>query len=94
MSTNSSASGAWANTRVWTSVDFPSHRTDSVAILPTDPLSPSRSRALVVTMVALIALLSIVATLMITRGWDNDTVQTRVEQQENERRTQMPRLDD
>ena len=44
-------------------------------------------------MVALIAILSIVATVMITRGWDNETVQSQVEQQETQRRTEMPRLD-
>ena len=64
-----------------------------MALLPDDPLSRSRSRALVVTMVALIAILSIVATVMITRGWDNETVQSQVEQQETQRRTEMPRLD-
>ncbi len=82
------------NTRERSGVEPASLRSDAVALLPTDPLSPSRTRALVAIMVALIAILSVVATLMITRGWNNDAVQSRVEQQENERRTQMPRLDD
>lgn len=56
-------------------------------------LSPTQSKRLVVTMVALIFGLSLLATVLITRGWGNDTVQRRVEQQETERRVQMPRLD-
>ncbi len=65
-----------------------------MALLPSDPLTPSRTRLLVGTMVFLIFLLSIVATVMITQGWENEDVQSQVEQQETERRTQMPRLND
>ena len=65
-----------------------------MAILPPDPLPPSRSRALVATMVVMILVLSVVATVMITRGWDDDAVQSQVEQQEAERREQMPRFDE
>ena len=64
-----------------------------MALLPSDPLPPSRTRLLIGAMVVLIAVLSIVATVMITQGWGNDDVQRQVEQQETERRTQMPRLD-
>ena len=65
-----------------------------MALLPSDPLSKRHTRLLIGTMVVLIAVLSVVATVMITRGWDNDTVQRQVEQQETERRTQMPRLNE
>ena len=58
------------------------------------PLSRSQSRAFAAAFVAAILVLSVVATLMITRGWDNDDVQRQVEQQENERREQMPRFSD
>jgi hypothetical protein len=37
--------------------------------------------------------LSVLATVLITRGWGDDEVQRQVEQQEQERRSQMPRLD-
>ena len=36
--------------------------------------------------------LSILATVLITNGWDNDGVQTQVEQRELERAQQAPRL--
>ena len=65
-----------------------------MALLPSDPLPPSRTRWLVGTMVFLILALSVVATVMITQGWGNEDVQSQVEQQETERRTQMPRLGD
>lgn len=58
------------------------------------PLTRRQSRRLVATMVLLILGLSLLATLLITRGWGDDTVQRQVEQQETERRSQMPRLDD
>ncbi|WP_412067392.1 hypothetical protein [Rubrivirga sp. IMCC43871] len=56
------------------------------------PLSRSQSRLFAAVFVAAILILSVVATLMITRGWGNDAVQGQVEQQETERREAMPKL--
>ena len=38
--------------------------------------------------------LSVLATVTITRGWANDDVQRQVEEQETQRRMEMPRLDE
>ena len=46
----------------------------------------------VLVLVVLMLGLSVLATVMITRGWSNETVQEQVEQQESERRQAMPRL--
>ena len=56
------------------------------------PLSPTQSRRFVIAMVALMIGLSVLATVLITRGWADDTVQDQVRQQEDERREAMPRL--
>lgn len=56
------------------------------------PLSRSQSRLFAAVFVAAILILSVVATLLITRGWANDDVQGQVEQQETERRQAMPKL--
>ena len=56
------------------------------------PLSHSQTRRFVVVLVALMIVLSVVATVMITRGWANDDVQEQVRDKEAERRDQMPRL--
>lgn len=56
------------------------------------PLSPRQSRRFVVAFVGLMLALAVLATVLITRGWADEDVQRRVEQQEAERRSQMPRL--
>lgn len=56
------------------------------------PLTRSQTRTFVGVLVALILGLSVLATVLITRGWANDDVQRQVEEQESERRSQMPRL--
>ena len=56
------------------------------------PLSRPQTRAFVLVLVVLMLGLSVLATVMITRGWSNETVQEQVEQQESERRQAMPRL--
>ncbi len=56
------------------------------------PLSRTQTRTFVAVMVGLMLALSVLATVLITRGWANQDVQRQVEQQENERRQAMPRL--
>ena len=56
------------------------------------PLSRPQTRAFVLVLVVLMLGLSVLATVMITRGWSNETVQEQVEQHESERRQAMPRL--
>ena len=58
------------------------------------PLSRPQTRTFVAVLVVLILALSVVATVMITRGWANEGVQEQVEAQESERREQMPRFQD
>ena len=45
------------------------------------PLSRPQTRAFVLVLVVLMLGLSVLATVMITRGWSNETVQEQVEQQ-------------
>lgn len=66
---------------------------ETVGLIPTQTLTRSQTRALVAVMVALMLGLSVLATVLITRGWGDPTVQRQVDQQETERRMQMPRLD-
>lgn len=56
------------------------------------PLSPARSRLFVVAFVALMLGLSILATVMITRGWANPTLQEDVRRNEAAHDAAMPRL--
>ncbi|MGB3543712.1 hypothetical protein [Rubrivirga sp.] len=56
------------------------------------PLSRSQTRTFVAVFAAAMLGLSVLATFLITRGWDNDDIQTQVEAQETERRMAMPRL--
>ncbi|MEM0961383.1 MAG: hypothetical protein AAGK21_02425 [Bacteroidota bacterium] len=56
------------------------------------PLNRSQSRTFVGVFVALIVVLSVVATVLITRGWGNEDVQRQVEEQESQRRSDMPRF--
>ena len=56
------------------------------------PLSPARSRLFVVAFVALMLGLSILATVMITRGWANPTLQEDVQRNEAAHDAAMPRL--
>lgn len=57
------------------------------------PLSPAQSRRLVLLLIGLILGLSVLATVLITRGWANEDLQRQVSEQERERRQAMPRLD-
>ncbi len=65
----------------------------TVALIPSNALTRSQTRVFVAVLVVLILGLSVVATVMITRGWGNPTVQDQVREQETERRLAMPRLD-
>ena len=56
------------------------------------PLSPARSRLFVVAFVATMIGLSILATVMITRGWANPTLQEDVRRNEAAHDAAMPRL--
>ncbi len=49
-------------------------------------LSPRASRAFVIAFVAVLFALAALATVLITRGWDDPDMQRRVEQMEAERR--------
>ena len=62
-------------------------------LLPEQTLTRAQTRRFVAVLVALILGLSVLATVLITRGWGDDDVQSQVRQQETERRTAMPRLD-
>ena len=64
-----------------------------MGLIPSQTLTRSQTRTFVAVLVALMLGLSVLATVLITRGWGNDTIQSQVEQQETERRTQMPRFD-
>ena len=64
-----------------------------MGLLPSQTLTRAQTRTFVAVLVALMLGLSVLATVLITRGWGNPTVQRQVEQQETERRVQMPRLD-
>lgn len=66
---------------------------ETVGLIPSQTLTRAQTRTFVAVLVALMLALSVLATVLITRGWGNPTVQRQVEQQETERRTQMPRLD-
>ncbi len=55
-------------------------------------LSRTQSRLFVVAFLAMLIGLSVFATVMITRGWNNQGLQQRVQQQEAERNAQEPRL--
>ena len=56
------------------------------------PLSRSQTRTFVAVFAGAALLLSILATVLITRGWGDDDIQSQVEAQETERRMAMPRL--
>lgn len=58
------------------------------------PLSRSRTRQFVILFVGLIIGLSVLATVLITRGWEDEDLQEQVSEMEQERRSQMPRLND
>lgn len=58
------------------------------------PLTRTQTRTFVAVMVGLILGLSVLATVLITRGWENEDVQEQVRQQETERMQQMPRFSD
>ena len=56
------------------------------------PLSPVRNRLFVVAFVSMLLGLSVLAAVMITRGWKDTDLQRRVSQQEAERNAEAPRL--
>lgn len=56
------------------------------------PLSPARTRLFVVAFMAMLFGLSIFATVMITRGWANTTLQEDVRRNEAAHDAAMPRL--
>ncbi len=58
------------------------------------PLSRVQSRRFVLLFVAFMLGLAVLATVLITRGWGNQKLQDQVSDLENERRSQMPRLDE
>jgi len=58
------------------------------------PLTRTQTRTFVAVLVILMVGLSVLATVTITRGWANDDVQRQVEEQETQRRMEMPRLDE
>ena len=58
------------------------------------PLSRSQSRAFVATLVVLMLALSVLATVLITRGWADEDLQDQVSDMEGRRTSEMPRLSD
>lgn len=56
-------------------------------------MTPPQTRRFVVVLVVLMLGLSLLATVLITRGWGNDDLQDQVEDIERDRREAMPRLD-
>lgn len=57
-------------------------------------MTPTQTRRFVIVFVALMLGLSLLATVLITRGWGDDQLQDQVEGMERERREAMPRLND
>ena len=57
-------------------------------------MTPAQTRRFVVALVILMLGLSVLATVLITRGWSDDELQDQVEDIERDRREAMPRLDD
>ena len=57
-------------------------------------MTPAQTRRFVAALVALMLGLSVLATVLITRGWNDDDLQEQVEDIETDRRRQMPRLDE
>ena len=53
-----------------------------------------QTRRFVVALVVLMLGLSVLATVLITRGWEDDDLQEQVEDIERDRREAMPRLDE
>lgn len=58
------------------------------------PLSPIQSRRFVLVLVAVTLGLSVLAAVLITRGWADADLQEQVSEQERERREAMPRLNE
>ena len=57
-------------------------------------LSPRQTRRFVVAFVAVVLGLSVLATVLITRGWQDDDLQEQVSDMEDRRQSEMPRLDE
>ena len=56
------------------------------------PLTQPQTRTFVAVFVGLMLALSVLATVLITRGWRDEGVQEQVREQETERMQGMPRL--
>lgn len=57
-------------------------------------LTPTQTRRFVAAFVAVLLGLSILATVLITRGWQDEELQEEVEEIEREERLRMPRLNE
>ena len=57
-------------------------------------MTRTQTRRFVVALVVLMLGLSVLATVLITRGWADEELQEQVEEIERDRREAMPRLDD
>ncbi|MDT0632242.1 hypothetical protein RQM47_06925 [Rubrivirga sp. S365] len=57
-------------------------------------MTSTQTRRFVIVFVALMLGLSVLATVLITRGWGDDELQEQVGEIERDRREAMPRLDD
>ena len=57
-------------------------------------MTAPQTRRFVVALVVLMLALSVLATVLITRGWADDDLQDQVRDIEHDRREAMPRLDD
>ena len=57
-------------------------------------MTPAQTRRFVVVLVAVMLGLSVLATVLITRGWADEDLQDQVEDIEQDRRQAMPRLDE
>lgn len=57
-------------------------------------LSRQQTRRFVVALVVLMLGLSVLATVLITRGWQDEDLQEQVSDMEERRQSEMPRLDE
>lgn len=57
-------------------------------------LTPTQTRRFVIGFMVLLLGLSVLATVLITRGWQDEDLQEQIERIEREDREAMPRLDE
>lgn len=57
-------------------------------------LSPKQTRRFVIAFVVIAIGLSVLATVLITRGWQDEDLQEQVSDMENRRQSELPRLDE